>query len=96
MEMSTEPTLAHTSGLGPDQMGLYRSDGDQRGVRGGGYTRQLWWLQQSLHRIRPIPVVVVDTPVAGDIFPAGRSYIYSFEIVKKYNIVITLLVSDAW
>jgi len=44
MEMSTEPTLAHTSGLGPDQMGLYRFDGDQRGVRGGSYTRQLWWL----------------------------------------------------
>jgi len=73
--MSTEPTLAHTPGLGRDQMGLYRSDGDERGVRGGGHTRQLRRLQQSLHGIRPVSVVVVDSPVASDILPAGRSYV---------------------
>jgi len=71
--MSTEPALAQTPCLGPDQMGLYRSDGDERCVRGCGHTRQLRRLQQSLHRIRPVPVVVVDTPVASDILPAGRS-----------------------
>jgi len=83
--MSTEPALAQTPGLGSDQMGLYRSDGDKRGVCGRGHTRQLRWLQQSLHWIRPVPVVVVDTPVASDILPAGRSY--SFEMVEEYYTV---------
>jgi hypothetical protein len=43
--MSTEPSPAQTPGLGSDQMGLYRSDGDERGVRGGGYARHLRRLQ---------------------------------------------------
>jgi len=72
--MSTQPAFAQTPGLGSDQMGLYRSDGDERCVRGCGHTRQLRRLQQSIHRFRPVPVVVVDTPVASDILPAGRSY----------------------
>lgn len=83
--MSTEPALVQTPGLGSDQMGLFRSDGDERGVRGRGHTRQLWRLQQSVHGIRTVPVVVVDTPVASDILPAGRSY--GFEIVTEYYIV---------
>jgi len=45
VEMSTESSLAQTPVLGSDKMGLYRSGGDERGVRGGSYTRQVRWFQ---------------------------------------------------
>lgn len=71
MEVSTEPLLAHTSGLGPNQMGLHRVIGHQRGIRRGRHSHQLRWLQQGLHEIGPVSVVVVDTSVARNIHSTG-------------------------
>jgi len=45
VEMSAKSSFAQTPVLGSDKMGLYRSGGDERGVRGGSYTRQVWWFQ---------------------------------------------------
>lgn len=72
MEMSAGALLTTASSVGPDQMGLRRVDGHQHGIRGRGHLRELRWLQPGLHGVRTVPVVVVDTPVAGDIRPTGE------------------------
>jgi hypothetical protein len=72
VEVPAETPSAPTPGVGPDQMGLHRTNGDERGVRGDGHARHLRWLQPGLYAIRPVPVVVVGNPVAGDIRPAGQ------------------------
>jgi len=73
MEVSTGSSSAPIFGVGPDKMGLRGTHGDEYSVWGHSCTRQLRWLQQSLHGIRPVPVVVVDTPVASYIRPAGQT-----------------------
>ncbi|XP_025407609.1 uncharacterized protein LOC112681578 isoform X2 [Sipha flava] len=74
VEVPAETPSAPTPGVGPDQMGLHRTNGDERGVRGDGHARHLRWLQPGLYAIRPVPVVVVGNPVAGDIRPAVPFY----------------------
>jgi len=73
MEMSTETSHVPKIDTGSDQMGLRRLNGDEHGVRGLGHARKLRRLQQSVRRVRPVPVVVVDPPVASDIRSTGWS-----------------------
>lgn len=71
MEVSAKPIHAPTFGVGPSEMGMSGADGDERYVGGRRHVRQLRRLLQSLYGVRPVPVVVVDAPVAGHIFAAG-------------------------
>lgn len=72
MEVSAGALLTATPGVGPDKMGLRGADGHQHGVRSHGHSRELWRIQSGLHGVRTVPVVVVDSPMAGDIRPAGE------------------------
>jgi len=72
MEVSTRPLSAQTPGVGSDQVGMSWVDGDERGVGGRGYPRSLRRLQQSLHGIRTVPVVVVGDSVADNIRTTGQ------------------------
>lgn len=74
--MPAGPPFAPSPDVGPDQMGLLGADGDERGVGGRGHPRQLRRLQQGLHGVHPVPVVVVGAPVASDIRTTGLSVLY--------------------
>jgi len=71
VEVSAGTSPVPEARVEPVEMGLRRTDGDERGVRGGRRARPLRRLQHSVRGCGPVPVVVVDTPVAGDIRPAG-------------------------
>lgn len=90
MEVSAGASLTTTLGVGPDQMGLRGADGHQHGVCSRGHSRELRRIQSSLHGVRTVPVVVVDTPVAGDIRPTGEYCILVYIIYFMYSNHFTL------
>lgn len=90
VEMSAGPLYVPTSGFGPDQMGMPGVDGDERCVGSRRHPRQLRRLQQSVHGVWPLSVVVVDAPVAGHILAAGLCDVLDSSVVSLKISIQTL------